>query len=99
LAEFSKRGGNGGKQAVRFPRFPPRGSFHSLRSKKRGPYSSSNEFFGERAYYFFASEARSSSSRRHWQLRFCAPTTWAKLQDVAVMKQPIEHGGDRGGIT
>jgi len=56
--------------------------------------------FSESAHTIsFASEARSSTSRRHWQLRFCAPTTWAKLQDVAMMQQPIEHGGDRGGIT
>lgn len=59
LPEFSKRGGNGGKHAVRFPRFPRRGSFHSLWSKaadffrvaeKQLPYFPSNEFLAASAW-------------------------------------------------
>jgi len=59
FAEFSKRSGNGGKHAVRFPPFPRRGSFHNLvvgsgtfsgYTKKGGPYLTLNEFLTKGAW-------------------------------------------------
>ena len=33
------------------------------------------------------------------EFRFSPPAAWAKLQDVAMMQQPIKHGRHRGRIT
>ena len=32
------------------------------------------------------------------EFRLCAPAAWAKLQDMPLMEQAIEHGCDRGCI-
>ena len=110
LAVFPKRGGKGGKHAVRFPRFPSRGSFHSLRSKKTsvlgrgrklGPYSSSDKFFAACAWHRCGG-AISGLSAHHGcgsQLSFCAPTARAKLQYMTVMQQAIERGAHGRSIT
>ena len=34
-----------------------------------------------------------------WQVRFGSPTARAALEDMAVMEQAIEHGGDRGTVA
>lgn len=83
----SRRGcGNGGKQAVRFPRFPPRGSFHSLWSKaadffrvaeKQLPYFPSNEFFG----------AGACDDLRLWSRGAAYPTVAAVVANSVLVRQ------------
>ena len=101
------------KTCSSFSTVPTRGSFHSLWSKnhflqgcgkKLGLHFSSNEFFAKRAWYSLrfggvisdhpapANGGATDNSVFVRQLR-------GPLQDVAVMKQPIEHGVDRRGIT
>jgi hypothetical protein len=33
------------------------------------------------------------------QARFCAPASWAAFQDVSVVEQAVEHGGDGGAVA
>jgi len=78
----------------------PKKSLSSRRSQKVGPYFSSDEFFAAGAWSDLRCGCRSTNAgSRRRQLHFRAPAAWAKLQDVTVMKQPIEHGADRGGIA
>src|SRR5260370_999057 len=64
--------------------------------KKRGHICPQTSFSAPAQGLAFAAEAGL------WvQFRFGAPTAWAKLQDVAVMQQAIEHGtnSSRGALN